>query len=104
MQILRGSGVPGNEILLQSANAQSALRRGTTGPSSESRRVNVALAVSREAGSAVPATPPRRIGNVVAFAAISLKRASTRPVMLEPSASLATGADKVSTLLAGSRS
>src|SRR5579862_5303689 len=96
MQILRGSGVPGNGVLLQSPNAQSVLFRGITWPSSEDRRVRVACAVSKLAGSAVPATPPRRIGRVLESAAISLKRASTGPVMLDPSGFFATGADSVS--------
>ena len=71
-------------------NRRTPSRRCATGrslPSSEVRRVSVALEVSKLAGSAVPATPPRRIGNVVASAGMSLKRASTRPVMLEPSGS-----------------
>src|SRR5512134_3315147 len=80
-QIFRGSGVPGNGVVVQSANAQASLRTGTIELVSERRRVNVAFDVSRLAGSAVPATPPRRMGRVVAPAGMSVNRASTGPVM-----------------------
>src|SRR5712691_5655387 len=79
-QIFLGSGAPGNGVLLQSANAHSVLRKGMSLPSSDARRVSVALDVSSVAGSAVPATPPRRIGNVVASGFMSLNLASTGPV------------------------
>ena len=59
------------EVWLQSENAQSALPSGTTLPPSELRRVSLAFDGSSVAGSAVPATPPRRIGAVEASAGMS---------------------------------
>ena len=76
---------------MQSANAQADAAIGRRLPSSELRRVSVAFDVSRLAGTAVPVIRPRMIGSVVDPAGMSAKRAITGPVMLEPSAFLATG-------------
>src|SRR5579871_99782 len=89
-QILPGSGVPGKGVLVQSANPQSLLRIGIIWLVSEARLVSVALAVSRLTGRG-RGVPPAIIAIVLVFGAISTKRASTGPVILEPSGFLATG-------------
>ena len=63
-------GVPDFDIIMEIGNRKirtrlHTARSGTILPSSEARRVRLALDVSKVAGSAVPATPPRKIGSVV---------------------------------------